>query len=172
MFNRLFDRLLWNAPTGREPASAVVHLHRESVVDAPIDETFTFFSDAANLERLTPPWLNFTIRTPTPVTMREGAEIDYEIVLHGLKIPWRSRIDVWEPGVRFVDRQVLGPYRWWHHEHRFEAIDGRTRVIDHVEFIPRVRVISGWLAGRDVERIFTFRQQVLPGLLAARRVSS
>ena len=31
-------------------------LHQETVVPATLDETFAFFSDAANLERLTPPW--------------------------------------------------------------------------------------------------------------------
>ena len=123
-------------------------LHAETIVAAPLDETFAFFADAANLERLTPPWLNFQIRTPLPLTMAEGVEIDYLIVLHGLPIPWRSRIDVWEPGVRFVDRQVLGPYRWWHHEHRFESAGRGTRVVDHVEFVPRLRWITGALVQR------------------------
>ena len=91
---------------------------------APLDETFAFFADAANLERLTPPWINFRIRTPRPIVMREGAVIDYRIGLYGLPMPWRTRIDVWEPGVRFVDRQVAGPYRWWRHEHLFECSDG------------------------------------------------
>jgi hypothetical protein len=33
-------------------------------------------------------------------------------VLRGVPLPWRTRIDVWEPGVRFVDRQLAGPYLW------------------------------------------------------------
>jgi ligand-binding SRPBCC domain-containing protein len=131
-----------------------------------MERTFAFFADAVNLERLTPPWLNFTIRTPTPIAMREGVEIAYEIRLYGLPIPWRSRIDAWEPGVRFIDRQLVGPYRWWHHEHRFESVAGGTRVIDHVEFVPRVAWLSGWLVRRDLERIFTYRQQTLAAIFA------
>ena len=93
--------------------------------------------------------------------MRAGAILDYRIRLHGLPIPWRTRIDVWEPGVRFVDRQVLGPYHWWRHEHRFEAVDGGTRVVDHVEYLPRLAWLSrGWVR-RDVERIFAYRRQAL-----------
>jgi ligand-binding SRPBCC domain-containing protein len=145
----------------------VVHLHRETVVPSRLEETFAFFSDAANLERLTPPWLNFRIRTPQPVPMHEGAIIDYRIVLYGVPIPWRTRIDVWEPGVRFVDRQLIGPYLWWHHEHRFEAVAEGTRVVDHVEYVPRVRWLSSVLVRRDVERIFGYRQAVLPTLLTA-----
>lgn len=139
----------------------------ETVVPVGIGEAFTFFADAANLERLTPPWINFRILTPLPIAMGEGTLIDYQIVLYGLPIPWRTRIDAWEPGVRFVDRQVAGPYRWWHHEHRFEAAEAGTRVIDHVEFLPRAPWLSSWLVNRDVRRIFNYRQTALASLLAA-----
>ena len=121
----ILQRLAWAPRAGDRPAHGISTIHEETVVPATLDETFAFFSEATNLERLTPPWLNFRIHTPGPIVMREGLEIDYHIVLYGLTIPWRSRIDVWEPGVRFVDRQVLGPYRWWHHEHRFESVSRR-----------------------------------------------
>lgn len=132
-----------------------------------IDETFAFFSDAGNLERLTPPWLNFRILTPRPIAMGVGTLIDYRIVLYGVPIPWRTRIDIWEPGVRFVDRQLSGPYLWWHHEHRFDAVEGGTRVTDHVEYLPRMRWVSSGFVRRDVERIFAYRQEILPALLRA-----
>jgi ligand-binding SRPBCC domain-containing protein len=147
--------------------SLVSQLHRETVVPLDLESTFSFFADARNLERLTPSWLNFRILTPLPIAMHEGTIIDYRIVLYGIPIPWKTRIDVWEPGKRFVDRQISGPYVWWHHEHRFEATAEGTRVIDHVEYVPRMRWISGPIVRRDVERIFTYRQQVLPDLLIA-----
>jgi ligand-binding SRPBCC domain-containing protein len=99
--------------------------------------------------------------------MREGLEIDYAIVLHGFPIPWKTRIDVWEPGVRFVDRQVNGPYVWWHHEHRFEATSGGgTRVVDHVEFVPRLRLLTSGFVRRDVEKIFEYRKEALKRIFA------
>ena len=143
------------------PPRAVSILHREITVASPIQETFAFFADAANLERLTPSWLNFRILTAMPVTMREGLEIQYRVGLYGVPIPWISRIDVWEPGVRFVDRQLVGPYRWWHHTHLFAEVADGTRVIDHVEYKPRLDWISGSLVRRDLNRIFSYRHQVL-----------
>ena len=154
------------AKTSR-PVDHVKQLRRETIVPLGLDETFAFFSDAGNLERLTPPWLNFRILTPRPIRMTEGTLIDYRIVLYGVPIPWRTRIEVWEPGVRFVDRQLSGPYLWWHHEHRFEAVDGGTRVIDVVEYLPRMRWVSSAFVRRDVERIFAYRQEILPTLLTA-----
>jgi ligand-binding SRPBCC domain-containing protein len=165
----LLHQLAWAPAAGNRPERAIEHLHRDVVVPTSIDRTFAFFADASNLERLTPPWLSFRIRTPLPIEMHAGAIIDYRIVLHGWPIPWRTHIDVWEPGVRFVDRQVLGPYRWWHHEHRFEAVPGGTRVIDHVEYLPRARWISGAIVRRDVERIFDYRERRLAELLASPR---
>lgn len=140
----------------------MMHLHRETVVQAPLDRAFAFFADASNLQRLTPAWLHFSIRTPMPVEMRAGLVIEYWIRLYGVPIPWRTRIDVWEPGVRFVDRQIAGPYVWWRHEHRFEPVDGgATRVIDDVDYVPRVRWLTARFVRRDVERIFTYRQEML-----------
>lgn len=160
----LLDRIAWAPAAGPRPSRGLAHIHREALVPAPIDQTFAFFSDARNLEKLTPPWLCFDVRTQGELTMREGLIIDYRITLYGIPIPWQTCIDVWEPGARFVDRQVRGPYRWWRHEHGFEAVGGSTRVIDHVEYVPRARWLSAALVRRDVERIFEYRQQTLATL--------
>jgi ligand-binding SRPBCC domain-containing protein len=136
-------------------------MHRDTLVHAPVAQAFAFFADASNLERLTPPWLRFSIRTPMPIVMRAGLEIEYRIHLYGVPIRWVSIIDVWEPGVRFVDRQIAGPYVWWRHEHRFEAAGAATRVVDDVEYLPRAAWLTGRLVARDVERIFEYRQATL-----------
>ncbi len=162
----LYDRLVSLLAAGDRPTTGLQTLRMETVVPVGIDDAFTFFADASNLERLTPPWINFDIRTPLPIAMREGTLIDYRIVLYGLPIPWRTRIDTWEPGVRFVDRQMAGPYRWWRHEHSFEPHPDGTRIIDRVEYAPRLAALSGWLVRRDVNRIFAFRQSALASLLA------
>jgi ligand-binding SRPBCC domain-containing protein len=127
----------------------------------PLPRAFTFFADAANLERLTPSWLRFSIRTAMPVVMRVGLEIEYRIYLYGVPIRWVSVIDVWEPGERFIDRQLTGPYLWWRHEHRFEAAGEATRVIDDVEYLPRAAWMTRRVVTRDVERIFDYRQAAL-----------
>ena len=160
----LLTRLAWAPAAGPRPDAGLVCLRFDIVVAAPLDRVFAFFGDAANLEPLTPPWLNFVITTPMPIAMREGLEIDYRIVLHGVPILWRTRIDVWEPQVRFIDRQIVGPYRWWHHVHRFEAVEAGTRVIDEVEFVPRVPWLSQRFVKRDVERIFGYRASMLPAM--------
>lgn len=130
-------------------------------VPRPLDEVFQFFSDATNLQALTPPWLHFRILTPAPIAMHVGTLIDYRIRLHGIPISWQSEITDWSPPRQFVDEQRRGPYRRWVHQHTFGAEGIGTRVSDHVEF----EVPFGWLSGRfvlrDVEKIFAFRREVL-----------
>lgn len=136
----------------------VWQLRTELWVPRPIDTVFDFFADAYRLEDITPPWLHFHVVTPRPVTMAVGTLIDYRLRLHGLPIGWQSEIAAWEPPVRFVDRQVRGPYRLWHHEHTFESVDGGTRVVDCVDYaVPGGPLIHALLVRRDLVRIFEYR---------------
>ncbi|HTV02181.1 MAG TPA: SRPBCC family protein, partial [Luteitalea sp.] len=128
----------------------------------PVDEVFPFFADAHNLNVLTPAFLHFEVLTPKPIHMREGLLLDYRIRLRGIPIKWRTRIRSWEPGRRFIDEQISGPYLEWVHTHDFHDVDGGTDVIDSV----RYRVLGGALVNaliveRDVRSIFDFRAQAL-----------
>lgn len=128
----------------------------------PPEKLFPFFADAANLDALTPPWLNFQIVTPLPVTMRAGTLIDYRLRLRGVPIRWRTQIKVWEPPCRFVDEQIRGPYRQWIHEHTFELRDGGTLARDVVHYAtPFDFLVHRWLVRPDVEKIFAYRAEVL-----------
>lgn len=143
------------------------HIHTEQTLSAPLDRVFAFFSDAGNLESLTPAFLKFRVETPRPIEMREGALIDYSLRLHAIPIRWRTRIHIWEPGRRFVDEQIKGPYRLWIHEHAFEqARDGGTIVRDHVRYRPPLGAIANTLFVRpQLRRIFEFRAEATRRLI-------
>lgn len=141
-------------------------LHRETLVHRDRREVFAFFADAGNLEALTPPWLRFVVLTPQAFDMGPGARIDYRLKIRGFPVRWASDITVWEPPERFVDEQRRGPYRLWHHEHRFEEHPNGTTVIDHVRYaVPGgpllERLVQRLAVGPDVERIFDYRQERL-----------
>jgi ligand-binding SRPBCC domain-containing protein len=141
-------------------------LRREQRLPGTPDEVFPFFADAGNLEAITPPWLEFRVVTPRPIEMRVGALIEYRLRLHGLPIAWLTRIEEWEPGVRFVDAQLSGPYALWHHTHEFAPDgDGGTRMRDSVRYAlpcwPLGELAHALLVRRDLERIFAFRHAEL-----------
>ena len=115
-------------------------LRREQRLPGSPEAVFPFFADAGNLEAITPPWLGFEVVTPRPIEMRAGALIEYRLGLHRLPIAWLTRIEEWEPGVRFVDMQLTGPYRLWHHTHEFAPRrGGRHRHDRHGPLRPPLR---------------------------------
>ncbi len=147
----------------------VHRIEREQFVERPPEEVFDFFSEARNLERITPPWLGFDVLTPDPIAMRPGTRIEYRLRLHAVRVRWVSRIEIWAPGRAFVDRQVRGPYRLWHHLHEFSAVEGGTRVADRVHYALPFGALGGLthvaFVRRDLARIFDFRQQAVARLL-------
>ena len=145
-------------------------LRREQLLPHPLERVFEFFAEARNLERLTPPLLGFEVVGSEPVEMRAGALIQYRLRLHGLPVDWLTRIDEWEPGVRFVDQQLAGPYRLWHHTHEFEERDGSTLMRDTVRYaLPLwpLGELAMPLVRRDLQKIFDYRRDNVAPLLAA-----
>jgi ligand-binding SRPBCC domain-containing protein len=145
-------------------------LERSQRLPRPPEDVFPFFADAFNLEAITPAWLHFRVLTPAPVTMAAGTRLAYRLRLHGLPLRWLTRIEVWEPPVRFVDVQVRGPYRLWHHTHSFEPDGDGTLMRDRVRYAlplgPLGEVAHALLVRRDLERIFAFRHAVVRARLA------
>lgn len=133
----------------------------ELTLPTPLEEVFDFFSEAKNLEKLTPSWLRFEILTEGPIDMAVGTVIDYRIRWRGIPLRWQTEIEVWEPPRRFVDLQIRGPYRLWRHEHLFVERPEGTAVIDRVEYAPIGGALAQPIVARDVERIFAYRHAVL-----------
>jgi uncharacterized protein (TIGR01777 family) len=155
-------------PPGELPQSAYLRergarrvLRQTLLLDAPLDEVFTFFSNAENLGALTPPGTSFDIRSPTPIEMRVGTTIDYTIRVGVLPIRWRTTIEKWEPGRVFIDSQAFGPYRSWWHEHHFRAMGQSTVVEDRVYYSvplgPLGSIVDRLFVARKLKRIFQFR---------------
>ena len=142
-----------------------MHIHQfssEIWLARPIEEVFAFFSDAANLDSITPPWLSFRTVTRQPIEMRAGTVIDYRLRVRGFPIRWRSKITEWEPPYHFRDEQVRGPYRLWIHAHRFQPRNGGTLVRDDVQYaVPFDSLLHKFIVRPDVERIFAYRADCL-----------
>lgn len=143
-------------------------LHRVQKLAGRPSEVYPFFERPENLSRITPAWLNFRIRTPSPVEMREGAVIDYTIRWMGIPLRWRTRITVYRPPEEFVDKQIRGPYTHWRHSHRFEGAGRETTMTDRVTY-----ALPGGIAGRvlhrllirpQLEAIFDYRARVIEGV--------
>jgi len=143
-------------------------LHYTLTLNLPRDEVFAFFADAGNLQRLTPPELDFSILTPLPIEMRVGALIDYRLQLLGFPFNWRTEITEWAPPHHFVDVQLKGPYAKWEHRHTFTECPEGTHIEDLVHFqLPLLPLGEAAypMVKLQLERIFAHRQEMVRSLL-------
>ena len=144
-------------------------LERTQLIPRPLREVFPFFSDAKNLEAITPAFLQFKILTPGPIAMQAGTLIDYRIRLLGIPMYWRTQIETFDPPLRFTDTQVRGPYRLWHHTHEFLETEAGTLMTDLVRYQmpcgPLGTLVHALWTRRTLERIFDYRFQKVAELL-------
>lgn len=137
-------------------------------IPADLDTVFDFFSDAKNLEQITPPLLNFKIEKMSTENIQKGTLIDYKLKIHGIPAKWRTLIEKWQPNSLFVDTQLRGPYKKWHHTHTFERFRDGTLMKDRVHYKLPVgflgRTFGLWLVKKDVQNIFKFREQKIQEL--------
>ncbi len=144
-------------------------LTRSLTLDLPIREVFDFFADAVNLERITPPELNFKIITEQPIDIKEGTLIDYKLRMRGLPLTWRTLISVWNPPFEFVDEALKSPYKQWIHKHTFtELAPDKTLIEDKVRYrlpLEPLGDLGHWFVRRELDYIFDFRQKAVAEIL-------
>ncbi len=135
----------------------------------PPEELFPFFSDARNLERITPPELNFSIVASPRGSIGEGVHIRYRLRLWGVGFGWKTSISDWQPPHHFVDEQISGPFSRWVHRHSLERSGHGTLMHDHVDYtlpLSPVGELAQPLVRRQLHRIFAFRHAAMLRLFA------
>ena len=137
----------------------------EQIIDDKIDNVFEFFSRPENLEKITPKSMGFNIITPKPITMKEGAIIDYIVKIMGFPTRWITMITSYKKNEMFVDEQLKGPYSYWHHKHFFEEINGKVKMIDEIHYALPLQIlrelVHPLIIKPQINRIFSFRFKVI-----------
>tara|TARA_Y100000034_G_scaffold79183_1_gene95116 strand:- start:50 stop:505 length:456 start_codon:yes stop_codon:yes gene_type:complete len=133
--------------------------------NCPIEKVFQFFSSPENLAVITPEKMGFRIMTPTPIIMNEGRLIDYTVKVLGIRVRWRSLVTSYQTPHEFTDEQILGPYSFWHHRHKFEEVKEGTLMTDTVTYAMPLGLLGRfmhWLTvRRQLDNIFNYRKEKL-----------
>lgn len=141
-------------------------LTQETIINLPLEETFNFFDKPQNLQKVTPKQLNFRILTPDNLLkMDNGSIFEYEISLMGIPMLWRSIINNYNPPYEFVDIQLKGPYKSWHHHHQFIKITPhQTKVIDTVRYEMPLGILGKiahfLFVKKQLKTIFAYRENL------------
>ena len=144
-------------------------INTEQWVPQTIKQTFSFFKEAKNLERLTPKFLNFKILNQSTQEIEDGTILTYRLSIHGIPFKWKSKITDWNPASKFSDIQLKGPYNYWYHTHSFEERNGGTIIKDRVLYKVPFGFIGDLVVGnfikKDLETIFSYRTKTIDTLM-------
>jgi ligand-binding SRPBCC domain-containing protein len=147
----------------------------KSIQRIPADrkKVWDFFSDASNLQLLTPPFLQLRpTNQPLKKEVYAGQVITYTVKpLLGIPFSWMTEIRHVDHEKMFVDEQRKGPYKLWHHQHHFEEIEGGVLMTDLVHYR-----LPGWIFGNlanslivknKLQEIFSYRFNKINELFGA-----
>ncbi|MFD2256064.1 hypothetical protein ACFSSA_05190 [Luteolibacter algae] len=141
-------------------------LEQSQFLPISLEDAWDFFSSPRNLDRITPAELGFKIVHQPGDKMYEGQIIEYRVMLFpGFWVPWVTEIKCVKEQLSFIDEQRFGPYKFWHHLHRFEQVQGGVLMKDLVHY-----ALPLWPVGEighevfvrpKLERIFSYRREIL-----------
>jgi len=101
-----------------------------------LETAWTFFSNPFNLEIITPENLGFKVLSKHQSdNIYPGQILEYTVSpLLGIPVYWMTEITHMRDRQFFVDEQRIGPYKFWHHQHHFKAIEGGVEMTDIVHY--------------------------------------
>ena len=137
-----------------------------------IDECWQFFSKPKNLATITPPYLGFS-SDHDEQEMYAGQIITHTIrPICAIPIVWVTEITHVHQPYYFVDEQRFGPYKFWHHQHRFIPTEKGVRMIDTLHYSLPFGIIGKIVdkikVSKDIKNIFNYRYEKLNTLFAHR----
>jgi len=137
------------------------------LIKSDIERCWKFFSDPSNLSLITPPEMKFSIISPDPVPpMYAGMVIRYTVrPLFGVPLKWITEITQVKEHHFFIDNQVKGPFRLWHHQHFFTETNQGVLMRDVVTYeLPFGfigRLFGSRIVAARVKHIFAHRSKVI-----------
>ena len=149
-------------------------LTRSHKLPISLGEAWRFFSDPANLGAITPGYMNFKICYQSgEARMYPGQIIQYRVnIFPLLRLSWVTEITHVSEPYFFVDEQRFGPYKFWHHQHRFTQTTGGVEMTDIVNYgLPFGifgRMVHALFVKRRLNTIFDHRNSVLRTLFGKR----
>lgn len=142
--------------------SGIYRLHNEQFLPVSLEKAWDFFSNPKNLEEITPKELAFNITSLDSELTYEGQIITYSIQLNSIfRMNWVTEITHLKHQHFFVDEQRFGPYKMWHHMHKFKEVEGGVIMTDIIHYKLPFPILASTVHKLFIQNklteIFTFR---------------
>lgn len=130
-----------------------------------MEALFSWHERPGALERLSPPWdpVELVERTGG---IEDGSEAVLKVRIGPKAVLWHARHRDYAKDQLFRDEQVRGPFKYWCHSHRFEALGNDRSVLeDRIEYALPGPAIGTLMMGawveKNLDRVFRYRHQTL-----------
>jgi ligand-binding SRPBCC domain-containing protein len=149
-------------------------MHRittEQFLPIPLEKAWDFFSKPENLDELTPQDISFEILSSAEERTYSGQIIRYRIrPILNIPTSWVTEITHCVENQYFIDEQRFGPYKFWHHQHRFKSVDGGVVMSDVLHYALPFGFLGEFMGKlfihKKVNEIFTYREGKLNQLFS------
>ena len=135
----------------------------EQIIKTDINTLWNFISDPSNLKKITPTNLGFKMVNSSHNVLTEGMVIGYKITpVLNINTKWVTEISHVKHKEVFVDQQIYGPYKLWHHQHIFKVIDEQSvSMIDIITYALPFGIIGDIVnylfVQNKIKKIFDYR---------------
>lgn len=141
-------------------------LEQKQTLPISLEVAWEFFANPQNLTKLTPDWMQLTIKGDVPQKMYEGLIMTQEVKpLFGIPLTWVTEITHIKEEAYFIDEQRIGPYKFWHHEHRLKETEAGVELIDTLHYAMPFGIIGRMIhelsVKQKVAEVFRYRYEVL-----------
>lgn len=147
----------------------VYQFSREQIIQTDLESAWDFIRSPANLNKITPPDMTFTILSEIPDSMYNGLIIQYKIGIPFIgEQNWVSEIKHIKDRHSFVDDQRIGPYSLWFHYHEITEVDSGIRFYDQVTYSIPYGLFGEFAhvlyVKPQLNKIFNYRAEMTPKL--------
>ena len=115
------------------------------------------------LDRLIPYWEKVSLREH-PDTLVNGGRVALDLHLGPISIPWNLELSDVVTGQQFKDTQITGPFSFWSHTHKMQAInDSNSMLVENIKFslpLSEPFLIKPFAVNK-IKRLFNYRMQVI-----------
>jgi ligand-binding SRPBCC domain-containing protein len=139
-------------------------LKRKQFVNISIERAWQFFSSPLNLRSITPDYMGFEINDKIEDKMYPGQIISYIVKpIFNLPLTWVTEITHVNEPYYFVDEQRFGPYKFWHHKHFINEVNGGVELIDIVHYGLHFgllgNIANSLIVKKKIVEIFVYREK-------------
>ncbi len=113
---------------------------RATILPAEIDEVFAFHENPHNIRKISPFFLK-VVDVQAAAVAQVDDTFTLQLRIFGFHLSWNGLWAEVERPTLLVDTASLFSFPKWRHEHRFESVEGGTRMTDRVTY----ELPFGWL---------------------------